>query len=63
MAGAYATDLRRSVLAAVEAGESFEAAARRFVVGRSAAYRWVAAARGGRAARGQADGRRPGVSA
>src|SRR4029453_13619839 len=45
MAGAYSTDLRSRVLAAVEAGESPDAAARRFAVGRSTAYRWVAAAR------------------
>jgi transposase len=45
MAGAYSTDLRSRVLAAVEAGESPEAAARRFAVGRSTVYRWVAAAR------------------
>ncbi len=45
MAGSYSTDLRSRVLAAGEAGESPEAAARRFAVGRSAAYRWVAAAR------------------
>jgi transposase len=45
MAGAYSTDLRSRVLAAVEAGESPEAAAHRFAVGRSTAYRWVAAAR------------------
>jgi transposase len=45
MAGAYSTDLRSRVLAAVEAGESVEAAAHRFEVGRSAAYCWVAAAR------------------
>src|SRR5918911_4873213 len=45
MAGAYSTDLRSRVLAAVEAGESPEAVARRFAVGRSTAYRWVAAAR------------------
>ena len=45
MAGAYSTDLRSRVLAAVEAGESPEAAARRFAVGRSTAHRWVAAAR------------------
>ena len=45
MAGAYSTDLRSRVLAAVEAGESAEAAARRFAVGRSTAYRWVRAAR------------------
>jgi transposase len=43
MAGSYSTDLRSRVLAAVEAGESPEAAARRFAVGRSTAYRWVAA--------------------
>jgi transposase len=45
MAGSYSTDLRSRVLAAVEAGETSEAAARRFAVGRSTAYRWVAAAR------------------
>ena len=45
MAGSYSTDLRGRVLAAVEAGASPEAAARRFAVGRSTAYRWVAAAR------------------
>ena len=45
MAGAYSVDLRSRVLAAVEAGESPEEAARRFAVGRSTAYRWVAAAR------------------
>ena len=45
MAGAYSTDLRSRVLAAVEAGESPYAAARRFAVGRSTAYRWVTAAR------------------
>ena len=45
MAGAYSTDLRGRVLAAMEGGESPEAAARRFAVGRSTAYRWVAAAR------------------
>ncbi len=45
MAGAYSINLRSRVLAAVEAGETPEAAARRFSVGRSTAYRWVAAAR------------------
>ena len=45
MAGPYSRDLRSRVLAAVEAGESAETAARRFAVGRSTAYRWVAAAR------------------
>src|SRR3712207_8395103 len=45
MAGAYSTDLRSRVLAAVEAGESPDAAARRFAVGRSTVYRWAAAAR------------------
>ena len=44
MAGAYSTDLRSRVLAAVEAGESPEEAAHRFAVGRSTAYRWVEAA-------------------
>ena len=45
MAGAYSTDLRGRVLAAVEAGESPDTAARRFAVGRSTVYRWAAAAR------------------
>ena len=45
MAGAYSTDLRGRVLTAVEAGETPAAAARRFAVGRSTAYRWVTAAR------------------
>ena len=45
MAGSYSRDLRGRVLAAVEAGATPEAAARRFAVGRSTAYRWVAAAR------------------
>ena len=45
MAGAYSRDLRSRVLAAVEAGESPDEAARRFAVGRSTAYRWVTAAR------------------
>src|SRR4051812_47065671 len=46
MPGAYSTDLRSRVLAAVEAGESPEAVAQRFAVGRSTAYHWGAAARG-----------------
>ena len=37
MAGAYSTDLRSRVLAAVEAGEGPEAVAERFAVGRSTA--------------------------
>ena len=45
MAGPYSGDLRGRVLAAMEAGEGVEAAARRFAVGRSTAYRWAAAAR------------------
>jgi putative transposase len=45
MAGPYSRDLRSRVLAAMEAGESAEAAARRFAVARSTAYRWTAAAR------------------
>ena len=45
MAGSYSTDLRSRVLAAVEAGESPEVAARRFAVGRSTVYRWAAAFR------------------
>ena len=45
MAGAYSTDLRKRVLAAMEAGETPAAAAHRFAVGRATAYRWLAAAR------------------
>jgi transposase len=45
MAGASSTDLRSRVLAAVEAGASPQEAARRFAVGRTTVYRWVAAAR------------------
>ena len=44
MAGPYSTDLRSRVLAAMEAGESPAAAAKRFAVGRSTAYRWMQAA-------------------
>ena len=39
MAGAYSPDLRSRVLSAMEAGGSPDAAARRFAVGRSTAYR------------------------
>ena len=45
MAGPYSKDLRSRVLAAIEAGETPEAAAERFAVARSTAYRWAAAAR------------------
>ena len=45
MAGSYSTDLRSRVLAAMEAGESPAAAAKRFAVGRSTACRWAQAAR------------------
>ena len=44
MAGAYSTDLRSRVLAAVEAGEGVDAAAQRFAVGRSTGHRGAAAA-------------------
>src|SRR5437764_15045497 len=59
MAGSYSTDLRERVLAAVETGATPEAAARRFAVGRSTAYRWAREARteGRRAAKRM--GRRP----
>jgi transposase len=61
MARAYSTDLRERVLAAVEAGESVEAAADRFAVGRSTAYRRVTAAReeGRRTAKRQGGGPKP----
>jgi transposase len=45
MAGPYAQDLRGRVLAAIDAGETPEAAARRFTVGRSTANRRAPAAR------------------
>jgi transposase len=42
MPRAYSGDLRRRVVAAVlESGQSREAVARRFLVGRSTVYRWV----------------------
>lgn len=61
MAGAYSTDLRSRVLRAVEAGAAPEVAARRFAVGRSTAYRWVAAARheGRRTAKRMGGGPKP----
>lgn len=64
MAGAYSTDLRGRVLAAVEAGENPEAAARRFAVGRSTAYRWVMAARdeGRREAKPMGGGPEPAIT-
>ena len=64
MAGAYSTDLRERVLAAVEAGAAPEAAARRYAVGRSTAYRWATAARteGRRAAKRMGGGPRPRIS-
>ena len=45
MVGSCSTDLRSRVLAAMEAGESPTAVAKRFSVGRSSAYRWAQAAR------------------
>ena len=45
MYGAYSTDLRSRVLAAVESGEGAADAARRFAVSRATAYRWAAALR------------------
>jgi transposase len=53
------------VLAAVEAGESPGAAARRFAVGRSTAYRWAAAARdeGRRTAKPMDGGPKPVITA
>src|SRR3954462_6265370 len=45
MAGSYSADLRGRVLAAVEAGATPGAAARRFAVGRSTAHRWAREAR------------------
>src|SRR4051794_24765341 len=64
MAGSYSTDLRQRVLAAVEAGATPGAAARRFAVGRSTAYRWARAARveGRRAARRMGGGPKPRIA-
>jgi transposase len=64
IAGSYSTDLRSRVLAAVEAGEAPEVAARRFAVARSTAYRWVVAARdeGRRAAKPMGGGPAPRIS-
>jgi transposase len=64
MAEAYSTDLRSRVLTAVEAGGTPAAAARRFAVGRSTAYRWVAAAReeGRRAAKPMRGGPAPRIT-
>jgi transposase len=64
MAGAYSTDLRERVLLAMEAGETPEAAARRFAVGRSTAYRWLEVARGEgrRAAKPMRGGPKPRIS-
>jgi transposase len=45
MPGAYSTDLRERVLVAVEAGEPADVVAEAFMIGRSAVYRWLAAAR------------------
>ena len=64
MAGSYSTDLRERVLAAVEAGATPGAAARRFAVGRSTAYRWATAARveGRRAAKRMGGGPKPRIT-
>jgi transposase len=64
MAGSYSADLRGRVLAAVEAGATPGAAARRFAVERSTAYRWATAARteGRRAAKRVGGGPKPRVS-
>src|SRR5689334_21188220 len=64
MAGSYSADLRERVLAAVGAGATPEAAARRFAVGRSTAYRWATAARveGRRAAKRMGGGPKPRIT-
>jgi transposase len=64
MAGAYSKDLRGRVLAAIDAGARPEAAARRFAVGRSTAYRWALAAReeGRRAAKPMRGGPGPRIT-
>ena len=45
MPRAYSGDLRRRGVAAVEGGQARGSVARRFAVGRSTVYRWVATAR------------------
>src|SRR5437764_11862090 len=64
MAGSYSADLRGRVLAAVEAGATPGAAARRFAVGRSTAYRWAREARvdGRRTAKRMGGGPEPRIS-
>src|SRR6476661_6004736 len=64
MAGSYSTDLRERVLAAVGAGATPEAAARRLAVGRPTAYRWATAARleGRRAAKRMGGGPKPRIT-
>ena len=60
MAGALSLDLRRRVVAAVEAGASRRQAAARFGVGVSSAIRWVAQSREtGNLAPKRRGGRRP----
>ena len=63
-AGAYSTDLRGRVRAAMAAGESPDVAAKRFAVGRSTAYPWAAAARdeGRRAAKPMGGGSAPRIT-
>ncbi|PPQ29987.1 IS630 transposase-related protein [Rhodopila globiformis] len=70
MPGTCSTDLRRRVLAAVEAGEMPGTVAARFMVGRTTVYRWAAEARdeGRRAPRpasggAETTGRCPGAAA
>ena len=64
MAGSYSADRRGRVLAAMEAGATPVAAARRFAVGRSTAYRWARAARleGRRAAKRMGGGPKPKIA-
>ncbi len=61
MPGAYSTDLRRRVLAAMETGEMPGTVAARFMVGRTTVYRWAAEARdeGRRAPRPASGGLKP----
>ena len=64
MAGAYSADLRERVLAAMEAGGTPEAAARRLAVGRATADRWMAATRdeGRRSAKRMGGGPEPRIT-
>src|SRR3954454_8613877 len=63
MPGSYSTDLRECALVAVEAGEKPTGGGERFMLGRAAVYRWVAAGRdeGRRAPKPMIGGPKPAI--